>query len=106
MKTYHFIYCRPEILEARWSHLHRFVRPSSRDEIGWVCILGANLDISHHTFASLRAKDWTAKGSQMLSIRYDLIESLLQVGSHQTVIGFAGLHEFDEEVTMVQQMGS
>jgi hypothetical protein len=88
----------PAVLEERWSHLHRFLHPGSREQAGWLAMACAELDISDHKFLSCRAKNFGPGGSVKLLLRYDLVDSILEVVSHTTQLGFLRPEDFPEKL--------
>ena len=93
----HILYLNPEVLGNRWSHLHRFLHPGSLEAEGWLALTCAELDMSEHTFLSCRAKNFGAGGSAKLYLRYDLVDSILEVVSHTSRPGFLHPEDFPEQ---------
>lgn len=87
-QIYHLLYLHPGVEDAQWSHLHRFVHPGSRSDPGWKSMLCTNLDLSHHVFLSCKAKSYSGGGPKAVSLRYDLVLSIVEVGSHTIKAGF------------------
>ena len=93
-KKYHFIYLRPEIEDEKWAHLHRFVHPGSRKQLGWAHLLCTDLELDHQPFLSCRAKNWKDGETKTILLRYDLVGSIVEVASHNDQLGFVGPDEF------------
>ena len=87
----------PVVLEERWSHLHRFLHPDSREQAGWLSVACAELDISDHKLLSCTAKNFGSGGSAKLLLRYDLVGSILEVVSHTNQPGFLPPEDFPEK---------
>jgi hypothetical protein len=87
----HILYLNPLVLEDRWAHLHRFLHPGNKDEAGWLSMTCAELNMAAHTFLSCKAKNWDGGESSTLHLRYDLVDSILEVASQTTPPGF--LHQ-------------
>ncbi len=100
--TLHFVYLSPCSLDARWAHLHRFFHPGSREHNQQALIVGADLDIAHHPYLSIRARDWEGVGSRTLLLRHDLVDSILEIQSHTSQLGFVDLSAVREELTEEQ----
>ena len=96
--TVHFVYLSPDALEARWTHLHRFLHPGSREHDQQALIVGADLDIAHHPYLSIRARDWEGTGGRILLLRHDLVDSILEIRSHTNQLGFVDLSAVREEL--------
>ncbi len=77
----HVIYINPAVLEDRWAHLHRFLHPVIKEQTGWLAITCTELIMDDHTFISCRAKNWGTGGNARLHLRYDLVDSILEVVS-------------------------
>jgi len=97
--TIHFAYLSPCVFEARWAHLHRFLHPGSRKHDNQALIVGADLDIAHHPYLSIRARDWEGTGGRVLLLRHDLVDSILEIQSHTNQLGFVDLSAVREELT-------
>ena len=91
------LYMSSVVLEERWSHLHRFLHPGSREQTGWLSVTCAELDISDHKFLSCTAKNWGPGGPAKLYLRYDLVDSILEVVSHTSPLGFLRPEDFPEK---------
>jgi len=96
-KSYHIIYLNPAIEDERFSHLHRFLHPGNRNKTGWKSLLCSNLDTSHHTFLSCVAKNYSGSTPKRILLRYDLVDSILEVASHKRQLGFVDPEESLEE---------
>lgn len=100
----YLVYLNDTVLSTYWSHLHRFLHPGSKDETGWVSILCTHLDISHHVFATMNAKDWSEnKGTVPILLRYELIMSIVKIGKSTKQYGF--ISEKDLIVTSEASIG-
>lgn len=95
----HILYLNPRALEDRWAHLHRFLRPGSREEAGWLSLTCAELDMTAHTFLSCKPKNWEGGKAPTLYLRYDLVDSILEVVSHTSQPGFVRPEEPREQPT-------
>jgi hypothetical protein len=97
--TLHFVYLVPEVKSQKWEHLHRFLNPGAMEHDQQVMLICRDLDISHHIFVSLRARDWTVpSGGQVLLLRYDLVALALEVRSRTNPLGFVDLDAVREEL--------
>lgn len=98
--SYHFIYLCPEVLEPRWSYLHRFLHPGCYQHDKQNMVFCGNLDLTHHVFLSARAKDWIGEqGAKTVLLPYNLVDAILEVVSHKNPLGFVDLKKALEEST-------
>jgi len=86
--TLHILYLRPEAMDDRWSYLHRFFHPGTLEHNKRPVITCASLDMTHHVFLSLRAKNFAGKGTKTIHLRYDFVDAILEVSSHKSQLGF------------------
>ena len=96
--TVHFVYLSPCVLDDRWSHLHRFLHPGSRSHASQALIIGVDLDIAHHPYLSIRARDWAGTAGRVLLLRHDLVDSILEIQSHTNQLGFVDLSAVREQL--------
>ena len=94
--AYHIIYLNPEVKDARWSHLHRFIHPGSAEQAGWTSLVCTDLDISHGLFLSCKAKNYSGRGPKTILLRYGLVDSIVEVASHTSQPGFVGQEKFPD----------
>jgi hypothetical protein len=87
-KSYHFIHLHPEAKEQRWKSLNRFFHPGSLTHDDQATIVGTNLNLSHHAFIYIEAIQFKDRGTKPVHIPYSLVASILEVVSHETVVGF------------------
>lgn len=94
-KTYYLIYLMDEVEDAQWSHLHRFIHPGSRGQSGWKSFFCRDLDLSGQLLSCL-AKDYSGGGPKNLLIRYGLVATIVEVGSHNNPLGFVNPEQYLE----------
>jgi hypothetical protein len=94
--SYHLIYLNPEIDDPRWSHLHRFIRPTSAQGLGWKSMLCSDLDLGHGYFLSCKAKNWSGDGPKPIFLRYGLVDSIVEVAAKSNQLGFVDPDGFPE----------
>lgn len=94
--SYHFVYLNPEIEEARWSHLHRFIHPGNANQAGWKCIVCTELEMSNGYFLSCIAKNYSGGGPKKIFLQYRLVDSIIEVASHMSQAGFADEGKFPD----------
>ena len=93
----HFVYLAPEATGPEWKQIHCFLHPEALEQDQQPMLVCRDLDMSHHAFVSLRAKDWAeSKGTWLLLLRYDLVASILEVRSHTNQLGFVDLKAIRE----------
>jgi hypothetical protein len=95
-KSYHILYLNPEVADARWTHLHRFIHPSSAQDPGWKSMLCTELDMNHGVFLSCKAKNWSGEGPKTILLKYGLVDSIVEVVSHANQLGFVGPDGFPD----------
>lgn len=94
--TVHFVYLTQAALHPDWQHIRDFLDPESL-ESGQAMLICRDLDMGHHVFVQMLAKDWTKeKGTCFLFLRYDLITSIIEIRSHTNQIGFVDLKKIRE----------
>lgn len=59
----YFIYLLPRVLaEPAWKHLERFFHVPTLENEKQALMVGCELDLHHHPYLSIRAKDWGGLG--------------------------------------------
>ena len=98
--TLHFVYLSQAALQPEWQHIRDFLEPESLEK-GQALVICRDLDIGHHVFAKMLAKDWTVeKGTQPLLLRYDLVASILEIRRHTNPPGFVDLAALREQLAV------
>ena len=54
--------------------------------------------MSHHVFASMRARDWIEPARRLIFLRYELIESIQEIRSVKGPIGFVDMTEVRRQI--------
>ena len=86
----HAVYLCHDVLDQRWENLHRFLHPASLRNKKLAVLACFELDLSHHVFLTAFARDWKDGGNVHLSVRYDLVDSILELASQTSQLGFLG----------------
>jgi hypothetical protein len=94
--SYYIIYLRDFAESEEWSHIHRFILRGGHSEPGWKGILCTDIDLSHHVFLSCKAKDNEDAGAKNIFLRYDLVASIVELASHNNLLGFVDSSQFQE----------
>lgn len=96
--TLHFVYLRPEAQGARGRHLHRFFHPKSLEKDQQALIVCSSLELSHPVFARLRARDFSEKGSRSILLRYEFVDSMLEVRANTGQLGLVDIETIRDEL--------
>ena len=88
IRSYHLVYLRPDATDVRWSFLHCFFHPGMLEHDKQAVIFCTSLDMTHHIFLALRAKNFSEKGTKAIHLPYSLVDGMLELSSHQSQLGF------------------
>ena len=95
--AYHLLYLNPEIKDDRFAHLHRFLHPGSSAQIGWMNMLCTDLDLTHGYYLICKAKSYSGEGPKTVHIRYALVDSIVELSSHNIQLGFLDSNEIPSQ---------
>ena len=87
-RDHHIIYLSESIKDAQWNHLHRFIHPGGKDEIGWQSMICSELEFVAGGFLYCRVKDYEEAGGKRIFLRLELVASILELPSQNDQLGF------------------
>ena len=86
-KSIYIIYLHPNVMDERWSFLHRFFHPGIRENDKKYALIGFSLDMSHHAFLSANIRDFSSGENNKIHIPY-IIVSMIEIPFHKNQLGF------------------
>ena len=86
--TVHFVFLHQVAGEQTWSYLNDYFHPGAIKHEEQIMIVGKELDLSHHVFTKLSAKNWLTKKVETIYLPYSLISGIKEIISKQKSFGF------------------
>lgn len=87
-KSIYIIYLHPDVMNERWSFLHRFFHPGIQEHDKKIALVCFSWNISHHFFLSANTRDFSTGKNKKIHIPYTIVETVIELPSYKNQLGF------------------